>query len=51
MIVIEQYAQLIGSKVLEIQEPLKGAISHYQELGFQFDAGGRLVKTLENLVS
>nr|WP_166222618.1 hypothetical protein [Pseudomonas atagonensis] len=51
MIVIERYAQLIGSKVLEIQEPSRGAISHYQELGFDFDAGGRLVKTLENLVS
>lgn len=50
VIVIEQYAQLIGSKVLEIQEPLKGAISHYQELGFGFDADGRLVKTLDNLV-
>ena len=50
LIVIEQYAQLIGSEVLEVQEPLEGAISIYQKLGFGFDKEGRLVKTLENLV-
>jgi len=50
-LVIEQYAQIIGSKFIEVQEPLKGAISIYQQLGFYFDAEGRLVKALESLVS
>ncbi|MGL6241895.1 hypothetical protein [Pseudomonas sp.] len=51
MIVIEQYAQIIGSRLLEVQEPQEGAISIYQQLGFDFDTEGRLVKTLEILVS
>lgn len=51
LIVIEQYAQIIGSEVLEVQEPLVGAISHYQELGFRFDVEGRLVKNVGNRVS
>lgn len=50
MIIIEQYAQLIGCDVIEIQEPLSGAIPVYQKLGFSFDIDGRLVKTLENPV-
>ena len=32
-------------------EPLKGAISIYQQHGFYFDAEGRLVNVLESLVS
>jgi len=51
LLVIEQYAQLLGSRYIEIQEPLKGAMPVYQQLGFSFDGEGRLVKTLENLVS
>ncbi|CAG8865232.1 hypothetical protein PS726_04964 [Pseudomonas fluorescens] len=51
LIAIEQYAQLIGCRFLEVQEPLVGAVSIYQQLGFDFDIEGRLVKTLENLVS
>ncbi|EJN22718.1 hypothetical protein [Pseudomonas sp. GM80] len=51
LIVIEQYARIIGSEVLEVQEPLVGAISHYQELGFRFDAQGCLVKNVGNRVS
>lgn len=51
LIAIEQYAQFLGSNILEIQEPLKGAVSHYQKLGFDFDSQGRLVKNLENRVS
>jgi hypothetical protein len=50
MIAIEHYAQIIGSRLLEVQEPQKGAVSIYQELGFDFDTEGRLVKTLEHLV-
>ena len=50
LIVIERYAQFIGCHVLEIQEPLSGAIPVYQELGFNFDNAGRLVKTLRDLV-
>ncbi|MEX3776065.1 hypothetical protein [Pseudomonas sp. MYb118] len=50
MIVVEQYAQVIGAGLLEIQEPRAGAVSIYRQLGFEFDREGRLVKTLENLV-
>ncbi|MFW9082880.1 hypothetical protein ACOI9X_26980 [Pseudomonas sp. P2757] len=50
LIVIEQYAQFIGCTVLKIQEPLSGAVSVYQKLGFGFDNEGRLVKSLENQV-
>ncbi|MNL79030.1 hypothetical protein D3C87_2055500 [compost metagenome] len=50
MIAIEHYAQIIGSRLLEVQEPQKGAVSIYQELGFDFDTEGRPVKTLEHLV-
>ena len=51
MIAIEHYAHIIGSRFLEVQEPQEGAVSIYQELGFDFDTEGRLVKTLEHLVS
>ncbi|MGG7554935.1 hypothetical protein [Pseudomonas sp. ES3] len=51
ILVIEQYAQIIGSRFIEVQEPLEGAISIDQQLGFYFDAEGRLVKALESLVS
>ncbi|WP_336355109.1 hypothetical protein [Pseudomonas granadensis] len=50
LIVIERYAQFIGCVVLEVQEPLSGAIPIYQKLGFDFDNEGRLVKTLRDLV-
>lgn len=43
MIAVEQYARLVGSQWLEIQEPAQGALPVYRELGFQFDAFGRLV--------
>lgn len=51
ILVIEQYAQLIGSALIEVQQPLAGAVFIYQQLGFDFDSQGRLVKTLERLVS
>lgn len=51
ILVIEQYAQIIGSRFIEVQEPLEGAISIYQQLGFYFDAENRLVKAVESLVS
>lgn len=47
MIAVEQYARAVGSQWLEIQEPAPGALKVYQELGFQFDAFGRLVIRLE----
>lgn len=50
MLVIEHYAQIIGSRIIEVQEPLKGAVSTYQRLGFNFDAEGRLVKSIEGIV-
>lgn len=37
MMVIEQYAHFVGCDVIEIQEPLDGAIPVYQKLGFSFD--------------
>ncbi|MHC8298512.1 hypothetical protein [Pseudomonas sp. ZS1P83] len=51
LLVIEQYATIIGSGVIEVQEPLKGAIPTYQQLGFYYDAERRLVKAVESLVS
>src|SRR5471032_489680 len=51
MIAIDQYAQIIGSQYIEVQEPLEGAISIYQQLGFEFDSKGRLVIVVESLVS
>ena len=47
MIAVEQYARAVGSQWLEIQEPAPGALKVYHELGFQFDAFGRLVIRLE----
>ncbi|MGE8151498.1 GNAT family N-acetyltransferase [Pseudomonas vancouverensis] len=51
MIAIEQYAFFLGCQIIEVQEPNEGAVSIYLQLGFEFDSEGRLVKTLENLVS
>ncbi|MDZ5434028.1 hypothetical protein T3H00_15315 [Pseudomonas fluorescens] len=51
ILVIEHYAAIIGSRFIEVQEPLKGAIPIYQQHGFYFDAERRLVKALESLVS
>ena len=47
MIAVEQYARLIGSEWLEIQEPAQGALAVYRDLGFQFDAFSRLVVRLD----
>lgn len=44
---VTHFAQIIGSRQIEIQEPVEGAIAIYQQLGFQFDLGGRLVMLLE----
>ncbi|MDR6609556.1 hypothetical protein [Pseudomonas synxantha] len=51
ILVIEQYARIIGSTLMEVQEPLEGAVSIYKRLGFDFDADRRLVKAVESLVS
>jgi len=44
---VTHYAQIIGSKQIEIQEPVEGAIPTYQQLGFKFDIQGRLVMLVE----
>lgn len=44
---VTHYAQIIGSKQIEIQEPMQGAIPTYQQLGFKFDIQGRLVMLVE----
>lgn len=51
ILAVEQYARIIGSRYMEVQEPLEGAISIYRHLGFYFDAERRLVKTVGSLVS
>ncbi|MHC8304770.1 hypothetical protein [Pseudomonas sp. PB3P13] len=51
ILALEHYATIIGSHFVEVQEPLKGAISIYQQHGFYFDAEGRLVKVSESLLS
>ncbi|MGH8384394.1 MAG: hypothetical protein ACRESJ_02720 [Pseudomonas sp.] len=48
LIAVSEYARTIGSKTIEIQEPVKGAIALYQKLGFKFDTEGRLVMALES---
>ncbi|WP_445179387.1 hypothetical protein [Pseudomonas sp. McL0111] len=51
ILVIEEYARIIGSILMEAQEPFAGAVPIYQLLGFGFDIDGRLVKPVERLVS
>lgn len=47
LIAIEHYARIIGSRFIEIQEPTRGAVPIYKQLGFEFDAKGRLVMAVE----
>ncbi|MBW3507230.1 GNAT family N-acetyltransferase [Pseudomonas sp. NKUCC02_KPG] len=49
MLAVEHYAQKVGSRWLEIQEPAQEAMKVYQELGFKFDAFGRLVIDLKKV--
>lgn len=48
LIAVSHYARIIGSKQIEIQESITGAIPLYQELGFEFDAERRLVMVVES---
>ncbi|MDD0967491.1 MULTISPECIES: hypothetical protein [Pseudomonas] len=50
VLAIEQYARIIGSSLIEAQEPFQGAIPIYEQLGFGLDNEGRLVKTVGSLV-
>ncbi|KAE9639276.1 hypothetical protein EJA70_28885 [Pseudomonas sp. PB103] len=40
---VTHFARIIGSKQIEIQEPVTGVIPLYRQLGFEFDLEGRLV--------
>jgi len=51
LIAIDEFARIIGSRLIEVQEPMPGAIPIYQQLGFAFDLQGRLVLAVENQVS
>lgn len=51
IMVIQHYATIIGSRFIEVQEPLKGAIPTYQQHGFYFDTERRLVKAVDSQVS
>ncbi|WP_371135417.1 hypothetical protein [Pseudomonas sp. PD9R] len=51
ILVIEQYARIIGSRLMEIQEPMEGAIPVYKNLGLYFDVKRRFVKSVESLAS
>lgn len=44
---VTHFAQIIGCRQIEVQEPVKGAIAIYQQLGFEFDTEGRLVMLME----
>lgn len=46
LMAVEHYAQIVGSKTIEIQEPVQEAVPTYEKLGFMFDASGRLAKDL-----
>ncbi len=51
MMAIDEFAQIIGSKWIEVQEPLQEAMPVYTKLGFKFDLEGRLVLAVESKVS
>ena len=44
---VTHFARIIGSKQIEIQEPLAGVIPLYRQLGFDFDSEGRLVMPVD----
>ncbi|AXI60378.1 hypothetical protein DLD99_07820 [Pseudomonas kribbensis] len=44
---VTHFARIVGSKQIEIQEPLPGVIPLYRQLGFEFDSEGRLVKPID----
>lgn len=48
LIAVSHYARIIGSRRIEIQEPIAGAIPLYREIGFEFDAERRLVMVVES---
>ncbi len=48
LIAVSHYASIIGSKTLEIQEPVTEVISTYQKNGFTFDSSGRLVMDVKS---
>ncbi|QUE92919.1 hypothetical protein [Pseudomonas sp. SCA2728.1_7] len=50
MLAIDEFAQIIGSRLIEVQEPMQGAIPKYRQLGFTFDLDGRLVLAVEGKV-
>lgn len=51
LLAIDEFARIIGSHVIEVQEPMPGAIPVYRQLGFTFDVQGRLVLPVESEVS
>jgi len=51
ILAIEHYAVILGSRFIEVQEPLTGAIPIYQQHGFYFDTERRLVKAVGSQVS
>ncbi|MFJ2280448.1 hypothetical protein ACIOUG_04850 [Pseudomonas sp. NPDC087803] len=44
---VTHFARIIGSEQIEIQEPLPAVVPLYRQLGFEFDAEGRLVKLID----
>jgi hypothetical protein len=46
LMAVEHYVRIVGSKAIEIQEPLPGAVPAYEKLGFTFDGAGRLAKEI-----
>ncbi|MFK3795115.1 MULTISPECIES: N-acetyltransferase [unclassified Pseudomonas] len=40
---VDLYAQMLGCREIEIQQPAVNAIKYYKALGFQFDEARRLV--------
>jgi hypothetical protein len=50
MLAIDEFAQIIGSRLIEVQEPMQGAIPKYRQLAFTFDLDGRLVLAVEGKV-
>ncbi|MCU0072692.1 hypothetical protein N8H71_13895 [Pseudomonas koreensis] len=44
---VTHFARIVGSKQIEIQEPVPAVIPLYRQLGFEFDSEGRLVKPID----
>lgn len=48
LMAVEHYVRIVGSRTIEIQEPVAAAVPVYEKLGFTFDSSGRLAKPIDS---